>query len=69
MRVDLVGRLLRPEKLKQALADYGQGKVGDTDLKNTQDEAIRDVVAQQVAHNLPIVGESRSLLPIGAFGS
>ena len=61
LRVDLVGSLLRPQKLKQAFADFGQGKASEADLKNEQDEAIRHVVAKQVAHNLPIVvdGEFR----------
>jgi len=59
--VDLVGSLLKPEKLKQAFADCGLGKLTEADLKSAQDEAIRDVVAKQVAHNLPIVvdGEFR----------
>ncbi|MEO6164501.1 MAG: 5-methyltetrahydropteroyltriglutamate--homocysteine methyltransferase, partial [Candidatus Binatia bacterium] len=61
MRVDLVGSLLRPEKLKQAFSDYGQGKASEADLRSAQDDAIADVVAKQAAHNLPIVvdGEFR----------
>jgi 5-methyltetrahydropteroyltriglutamate--homocysteine methyltransferase len=57
MRVDLVGSLLRPQKLKQAFANFGDGKASEADLKNAQDEAIREVVAKQVAHNLPIVAD------------
>ena len=61
MRVDQVGSLLRPENLKVAFAAYGQGKIDEKELKQAQDEAIRDVVAKQVAHDLPIVvdGEFR----------
>ena len=61
MRVDQVGSLLRPQKLKDAFADYGRGKIDEKELHKTQDDAIRDVVAKQVAHNLPIVvdGEFR----------
>ncbi len=61
MRVDMVGSLLRPQKLKQAFSNFGQGKICEGDLKLAQDDAIRDVVAKQVAHNLPIVvdGEFR----------
>jgi 5-methyltetrahydropteroyltriglutamate--homocysteine methyltransferase len=61
MRVDLVGSLLRPRQLKQAFADYGQGKLSEAELKSVQDAAIREVVAKQVTHNLPIVvdGEFR----------
>ena len=61
MRVDLVGSLLRPQSLKDAFAKYGEGSAREVDLKDAQDEAIRDVVAKQVAHNLPIIvdGEFR----------
>jgi len=61
MRVDQVGSLLRPEKLKQAFAEYGSGKIAEKELREVQDNAIRDVVTKQVAHNLPIVvdGEFR----------
>ena len=61
MRVDLVGSLLRPQTLKDAFAKYGGGSAREVDLKDAQDEAIRDVVAKQVAHNLPIIvdGEFR----------
>ncbi|HEX5022537.1 MAG TPA: hypothetical protein VFX54_17850, partial [Candidatus Binatia bacterium] len=61
MRVDQVGSLLRPDKLKEAFADYGSGRIKEKDLREVQDQAIRDVVTKQVAHNLPIVvdGEFR----------
>ena len=61
LRVDQVGSLLRPQKLKDAFSDCGQGKIKENDLYKIQDDAIRDVVAKQVAHNLPIVvdGEFR----------
>lgn len=61
MRIDQVGSLLRPQKLKDGFADYGQGRIQEQELHKTQDDAIRDVVAKQVAHNLPIVvdGEFR----------
>jgi 5-methyltetrahydropteroyltriglutamate--homocysteine methyltransferase len=61
MRVDLVGSLLRPQSVKEAFANYGEGKASAAALKQAQDDAIREVVAKQVAHNLPIVvdGEFR----------
>jgi len=61
MRVDLVGSLLRPQRLKEAFASCGEGKTSEAELKKSQDEAIRDVVTKQEAHNLPIVvdGEFR----------
>lgn len=61
LRVDQVGSLLRPQRLKDAFADYGQGKIQEKDLVEAQDGAIRDVVGKQAAHNLPVVvdGEFR----------
>jgi methionine synthase II (cobalamin-independent) len=61
MRVDLVGSMLRPQELKKAFAKYGEGQLSEADLKGVQDSAIRDLVAKQVTHNLPIVvdGEFR----------
>ena len=61
MRVDLVGSLLRPQSVKDAFVAFGDGKITETQLKEAQDQAIRDVIAKQVGHNLPIVvdGEFR----------
>ncbi len=61
MRVDLVGSLLRPAKLKEAFFEYGDGKASADELRRVQDESIRDVIAMQEAHRLPIVvdGEFR----------
>jgi 5-methyltetrahydropteroyltriglutamate--homocysteine methyltransferase len=61
MRVDLVGSLLRPQSVKDAFAKYGAGEASEAELQQAQDNAIREVVAKQVAHNLPIIvdGEFR----------
>lgn len=61
MRVDQVGSLLRPAKLKEAFARYSQGLLSDETLVAAQDGAIREVIARQQAHHLPIVtdGEFR----------
>ncbi|MGN6732121.1 MAG: cobalamin-independent methionine synthase II family protein [Candidatus Binatia bacterium] len=61
MRVDLVGSLLRPDSLKDAFVKYGAGTVNESELKKAQDDAIRAVVAKQVARDLPVVvdGEFR----------
>lgn len=55
MRVDQIGSLLRPDKLKEIFAKYGRGEAGDKELRRAQDESIREVIAKQEAHNLPIV--------------
>ena len=61
MRVDQIGSLLRPQRLKDAFAKYGQGEINEEALRQAQDDAIRDVIAKQVARNLPVVvdGEFR----------
>ena len=61
MRVDLVGSLLRPQSVKDAFIAFGEGQTNEAQLKQTQDQAIGEVVAKQVGHNLPIVvdGEFR----------
>ena len=61
LRVDLVGSLLRPAKLKQAFAKWGSGEMTEEELQKIQDEAIREVIAKQEAHHLPLVvdGEFR----------
>jgi len=61
LHVDQIGSLLRPAKLKEIFAKFGRGEASDEEFRRAQDEAIRDVVAKQEAHNLPVVtdGEFR----------
>jgi 5-methyltetrahydropteroyltriglutamate--homocysteine methyltransferase len=61
LRVDQVGSLLRPETLKEAFVRYGRGEISDEELRQAQDQAIREVIVKQEAHRLPVVvdGEFR----------
>lgn len=61
LRVDQVGSLLRPQTLKEAFARYSAGAIKEEELRKAQDDAIRDVIAKQEAHHLPVVvdGEFR----------
>src|ERR671925_129908 len=61
LRVDQVGSLLRPSRLKEVFAKYSRGEAGDGELRRVQDDSIREVIAKQEAHNLPIItdGEFR----------
>jgi 5-methyltetrahydropteroyltriglutamate--homocysteine methyltransferase len=61
LRVDQVGSLLRPDKLKDAFARCGRGETSEDELRAIQDDAIREVVAKQQAHRLPVItdGEFR----------
>ena len=63
IRVDQVGSLLRPKKLKDVYARHGRGAVSDGNLREAQDEAIHALMVQQEAHHLPVLtdGEYRRL--------
>jgi 5-methyltetrahydropteroyltriglutamate--homocysteine methyltransferase len=61
LRVDLIGSMLRPERLKNAFARFNNGAAQVDELRREQDEAIRQLIAKQLAHHLPVVvdGEFR----------
>ncbi|HET8562331.1 MAG TPA: methionine synthase [Candidatus Binatia bacterium] len=61
MRVDQVGSLLRPAKLKEIFARYSRGAAGEEELRRVQEDSIRGVIAKQEEHNLPVLtdGEFR----------
>ncbi|HEX6513827.1 MAG TPA: cobalamin-independent methionine synthase II family protein, partial [Chloroflexota bacterium] len=63
LRVDQVGSLLRPPSLQEVFHRHGRGDASDDELRQAEDDAIREVVRQQEAHNLPVVtdGEYRRL--------
>lgn len=61
IRVDHIGSLVRPAKLKEVFARYDRGQASPEELATAQDEAIREVIQRQEAHGFPIVtdGEFR----------
>lgn len=69
MHVDQVGSLLRPAVLKDMFVKHEQGLVSDEALIQVEDETIRQVIAQQENHHLPIVtdGEYRRINFMGSF--
>lgn len=71
MRVDHVGSLLRPVRLVDVFLRHGRGEASDKELRQAEDEAIRQVISAQEAHHLPIVndGEFRRLSFQDSFGS
>jgi methionine synthase II (cobalamin-independent) len=71
MRVDHVGSLIRPARLVEMFKRHGAGEASENELKQSQDEAIREVIADQEAHNLPVVndGEFRRVSFQDSFGS
>ena len=52
-RYDYVGSFLRPAELKQARADFADGKIGTAELKAAEDIAIRDLADKQKKSGVP----------------
>lgn len=61
LRIDHIGSLVRPAKLKEAFARYDRKGLSNDELRRTQDEAIREVIAGQERHGVPVLtdGEFR----------
>jgi 5-methyltetrahydropteroyltriglutamate--homocysteine methyltransferase len=57
LRVDIVGSFLRPPALKAAFAAYDAGRLDADGLRHAQDSAIRELIAEEERHGLPIVGD------------
>ena len=62
-RVEHIGSLRPPDRLLAAVTDWAEGQLGPDQLRELQDECIRDIVAEQESHALPLVtdGEFRRL--------
>ncbi|MET0585182.1 MAG: 5-methyltetrahydropteroyltriglutamate--homocysteine methyltransferase, partial [Candidatus Binatia bacterium] len=61
IRIDHIGSLVRPAKLKEVFARYDRGQATNEELAKAQDNAIREVIQKQEAHGFPVVtdGEFR----------
>ena len=61
IRVDHVGSLVRPQKLREVFLKHARGEASDKELRRVQDEAVHAIIAKQEAHNLPVLtdGEFR----------
>jgi 5-methyltetrahydropteroyltriglutamate--homocysteine methyltransferase len=57
LRVDIVGSFLRPPALKRAGAAYAAGADNAAELHRLEDEAIRELIATEERHGLPIVSD------------
>ena len=70
MRVDQVGSLLRPPRLKAVFARFHQGQIHEQELREAQDEAILEALTTQEVRGLPILtdGEFRRLNFMERFG-
>ena len=63
IRTDQVGSLLRPQSLIDAFSKFGKGEIDESALEAAQDQAIRELVAQQERAGLEVItdGEYRRL--------
>lgn len=71
MRVDHIGSLHRPERLKEVTSRHLKGESTDREIKAAQDEAVREAVAEQERLGFPFVndGEFRRINFQDSFGS
>ena len=61
VRIDHIGSLVRPQKLKEIFNRHDRGQASRNELAMAQDEAIRNVIRKQEEYGLPVVtdGEFR----------
>ncbi len=61
IRIDHIGSLVRPARLKEVFACYDRGQASREELAKAQDDAILDVIRKQEDHGFPVVtdGEFR----------
>ena len=60
-RAEVVGSLLRPPEVKQAMSDAAAGRIGRDELERIQDQAILDAIALQEECGVDVItdGEYR----------
>lgn len=51
-RYDFVGSFLRPQKLKDAKADFAAGKITQDELEKITDDCVRDIVVNAESSRL-----------------
>jgi len=55
LRIDVVGSLLRPARLKEAYGRRDQAQISEDDLRRIEDDAIREAVQLQESIGLDVV--------------
>jgi 5-methyltetrahydropteroyltriglutamate--homocysteine methyltransferase len=61
LRIDHIGSLVRPAKLREVFVRYDRGQASKDELAKAQNQAIRDVIQKQESRGFPVVtdGEFR----------
>lgn len=57
LRVDQVGSLAAPPRLKDALEQHHEGRITLDALRQVQDEVIRDYIAKQESLGMPVISD------------
>jgi len=57
LRVDHTGGFRKPERLLDVYRRYALGEASDEEVEQLQDECVRELIATEIAHNLPILSD------------
>ncbi len=57
LRVDHTGGFRKPDRLLDVYRRYAIGEATDVEVQQLQDACVRELIATEVAHNLPIVSD------------
>lgn len=57
LRVDHTGGFRKPDRLRDVYARFGRGEATEADVQAIQDESVRALLAQEEAHELPILSD------------
>jgi 5-methyltetrahydropteroyltriglutamate--homocysteine methyltransferase len=57
LRVDHTGGFRKPQRLLDVYRRYTSGEATDAEVQQLQDECVRELIAREVAHNLPILSD------------
>jgi hypothetical protein len=62
LRVDHTGGFRKPDRLRDAYVRFARGETDEGEVRALQDDAVRALIRQEEAHNLPVLsdGEYRS---------
>src|SRR5690349_468369 len=57
LRVDHTGGFRKPDRLREAYVRFARGEVTEDEVERIQDDAVRELIAREEAHHLPILSD------------
>jgi methionine synthase II (cobalamin-independent) len=57
LRVDHTGGFRKPDRLRDAYVRFARGETDDGEVRAVQDDAVRALIRQEEAHNLPVLSD------------